>query len=480
MTPRRPQLLIRLHKLLDLGLTAVAFLLAYAFRKWLLAPELGGLAIQPNYYIVLLLILFIWSQVFQELGLYESYRRKNLLQVYSALVRALGTAMVLLLLALYVLHIDEVSRLLLGLFLLTDLLLLLLSKGLILRALHNHLRRGFNIRHVLVIGSRQLAVSVITTMHRHEEIGYRIVGCLDPDTRVVGQEVVEGVKVIDTVERLPEILREQVVDEVIFAMRLKRVPRATKLIAAAETLGVTVRIVPDWQLERKLYDPNLSRVRLESFLGVVTMTISTVPPASSALHVKTILDYLFAAAALLLLSPLLLLIGAAIKLKSPGPVIFSQERCGLNGRCFPVFKFRTMVMDAEAKLAELRAHNEADGPVFKIRQDPRIIPWVGTFLRKTSLDELPQLFNILRGEMSLIGPRPPIPQEVEEYEPWQRRRLSMKPGITGLWQTSANRNDVSFEEWMALDLKYIDNWSLFLDSKIFFKTALVMITGMGR
>lgn len=480
MQQQKPQLLIRLHKLLDLGLTGFAFLCAYAIRKWLLVREVGTLAIEPNYYVIMLLILLIWALVFNELHLYESYRCKNLFQVYARLGKALGMAMALLLLALYVLHIKDVSRLLLGLFLLIDLLLLLFSKGLILRALHNHLRRGFNVRHVLVVGSRRMASTVISAMLSHDDAGYRIIGCLDPDPKVVGQVVVSGIKVLDTVDRLPQILREQVVDELIFAMRLKRVPEATKLIAAAETLGITVRIIPDWQIEQQLCEPNYSRLCVERFLGVVAMTIRTVPPASSALHVKTILDYLFAAFALLLLAPLLVLIGVAIKIKSPGPVIFSQERCGLNGRCFKVFKFRTMIIDAEKNLAELRTQNEADGPVFKIRKDPRIIPWIGAFLRQTSLDELPQLFNILRGEMSLIGPRPPIPQEVEEYQAWQRRRLSMKPGITGLWQTSANRNDVSFEEWMALDLKYIDNWSLFMDSKIFFKTALVMLTGMGR
>ena len=145
-----------------------------------------------------------------------------------------------------------------------------------------------------------------------------------------------------------------------------------------------------------------------------------------------------------------------------------------------LYKFRTMVADAEARRQEIEAFNEADGPVFKIKKDPRIIPYVGTFLRMTSLDELPQLFNVLKGEMSIIGPRPPLPSEVEQYEMWQRRRLSMKPGLTGLWQATPDRNNVSFEQWMKMDLKYIDNWSFGLDLKIFAKTLLVMIVGMGR
>jgi lipopolysaccharide/colanic/teichoic acid biosynthesis glycosyltransferase len=173
-------------------------------------------------------------------------------------------------------------------------------------------------------------------------------------------------------------------------------------------------------------------------------------------------------------------IGAAIRLDTRGPVFYRQERCGLNGRRFQLLKFRTMVPDAD-RLRERLAHcNECDGPVFKIRQDPRIIPWLGRFLRKTSLDELPQLINVLRGEMSLVGPRPPIPAEVAQYETWQRRRLSMKPGLTCIWQTTPRRNEVSFKEWMKMDLAYIDNWSLGLDFKILARTALVVVLGYGR
>jgi lipopolysaccharide/colanic/teichoic acid biosynthesis glycosyltransferase len=169
-----------------------------------------------------------------------------------------------------------------------------------------------------------------------------------------------------------------------------------------------------------------------------------------------------------------------LKLFSPGPILFTQVRCGLNGRKFRVYKFRTMGIDAETKRNEVEHMNETDGPVFKINKDPRIIPYLGTFLRKTGLDELPQLINVLKGEMSLVGPRPPIPSEVAQYDLWQRRRLSMKPGMTCLWQTARNRNEVPFEQWMNLDLKYIDNWSLKLDFVILLKTIGVVLSGQGR
>ena len=211
-----------------------------------------------------------------------------------------------------------------------------------------------------------------------------------------------------------------------------------------------------------------------------TMAFRTIPPNQSDLLIKSVFDYLFAFAVLILLLPFLLIIAAAIKLSSRGPVLFTQERSGLNGRRFRVYKFRTMFADAEARREQVKDLNESDGPVFKIRKDPRIIPYIGTFLRKTGIDELPQLINVLKGEMSLVGPRPPIPAEVDDYDRWQMRRLSMKPGLTCLWQVSPNRNDLSFDQWMKKDLEYIDNWSLWLDFKIMLMTVRAMLKGEGR
>ncbi|MBP1737723.1 MAG: rfbP, partial [Deltaproteobacteria bacterium] len=218
----------------------------------------------------------------------------------------------------------------------------------------------------------------------------------------------------------------------------------------------------------------------ENFFGVPSMALSTTSPKHAELLMKSAVDYLFAGLSLLALSPLFGLIAMTLKLFSPGPILFTQVRCGLNGRKFTVYKFRTMVADAEARREEVQHLDETDGPVFKIKNDPRIIPYLGTFLRRTGLDELPQLINVLKGEMSIVGPRPPIPSEVDKYDLWQRRRLSMKPGMTCLWQTAHNRNEVRFEDWMNLDLQYIDNWSLKLDFVILLKTIGVVLSGEGR
>ena len=289
-----------------------------------------------------------------------------------------------------------------------------------------------------------------------------------------------GVRVIGTVEQLRDLLRQEVVDELILAMPLKKIENADKHISLAEDMGIKVRIMPDWQLHYLMYKPKIAMIRFEQFLQVPTMALHTTSSNEGALFFKTVADFVLAGMACLVLLPVFGLIALGVKLSSKGPVFYAQERLGLYGRRFRLYKFRTMVQNADQLLQELKSKNEVDGPVFKIKKDPRIVPLVGTFLRKTSLDELPQLFNVLRGEMSIVGPRPPIPDEVDEYDIWQRRRLSMKPGLTCLWQIAPSRNDLSFEEWMHLDLKYIDNWSLGLDLKLIFSTALVMLTGNGR
>ena len=201
------------------------------------------------------------------------------------------------------------------------------------------------------------------------------------------------------------------------------------------------------------------------------------PTSEGKLLLKRLLDLFGSLVGLILLSPLMIGTAIIIKVTDPGPIFFSQVRSGRNGRKFRMHKFRSMVVNAEALKAKLMAQNEMDGPVFKMKHDPRITR-IGRFIRKTSIDELPQLFNVLLGEMSLVGPRPPLPSEVAKYKPWQRRRLSVKPGITGPWQVSG-RNEISFEQWMEMDLEYIDNWSLWLDIRIIFMTVPVVLMKKG-
>ena len=336
-------------------------------------------------------------------------------------------------------------------------------------------------RNLLVIGTGRRAERIIDAVLDDKGSGYRILGCLSTDNDNKRNEeaaVFRKIKKLGSVSALPVLLTEYIVDEIIFAVDIKKIKQIKNLIRFTEYLGVKIHIVPDFQLETIMYQPEIAAVSIQEFFGHPTLSLSTTPQRKNALLVKEILDYAVAGTGLIVLSPILLVIMLLIKITSAGPAFFIQERCGLYGRTFRLVKFRTMVKDAEKLKKTLQKDNEADGPVFKITRDPRITP-VGKFLRKTSLDELPQLFNVLMGHMSLVGPRPPLPEEVKKYEPWQRRRLSMKPGLTCTWQVTG-RNNINFERWMRLDLEYIDQWSLMLDSKILLKTVREVVSFHGR
>ena len=480
MLREQNKLILRAHKLLDICLTAAAFIGAYFIKKDLLPEPFSGLTTAPNYYIVLLMTIIIWYVTFSLFDLYASYRKQNFARIFWNMVKAVSTGMLVLTLCMYIFKVKDVSRIMIGIFFLLNIGLLAVSKGLVYRILIHYRQKGFNFRNILIVGSRQRAVDVIDAIGDRLGSGYSVLGCLEIDEAEIGKKVKNGIQVIGTVDHLEKILWDQVVDELIFAMPLKKIEDADKYIALAEEVGVSVRIVPDWQIHKLMYHPEIASIQFEEFLGIPTLTMTTTPAKQGDLFIKSTFDYAFAAVTLVLSVPFFMAVSLAIKITSKGPVFFKQERSGLNGRLFKVYKFRTMVLDAELKQADIKEMNESDGPVFKIQDDPRIIPYVGRFLRKTGMDELPQLINVLKGEMSLVGPRPPIPSEIEKYDMWQRRRLSMKPGMTCLWQTTPGRNDMSFKEWMNLDLKYIDHWSLGLDFKILFKTAWVVLKGEGR
>jgi len=474
------KLIIQIHKALDICLTIFAFVGAYLIKKNLLPEPFRGLITAPNYYIVLLLIIIIWYLVFRLFDLYVSYRKQNFGIIFWNMVKAVFISFFFLSFLMYLFKITDVSRIMMGIFLILNIVFLGLCKSLVYRMLTRFRAKGFNFRNILIVGSRAGAKEVIDAIGDRLEAGYRILGCLEIDENQVGEKVKNGVKVIDTVGSIEKILLKHVVDELIFAMPLHMIKDVEKYISMAEDVGVAVRILPQWHIRQLGYIPNIGSLQFETFLGIPTMTLTSFPNGEISLLIKSLFDYTMVAIAMIFFLPLFMVIAVAIKLCSKGPVFFKQERLGLNGRKFILYKFRTMKANAEREQKKVDSMNEADGPVFKMKKDPRIIPIIGPFLRKTSLDEMPQLINVLKGEMSIVGPRPPIPSEVGKYDNWQRRRLSMKPGLTCLWQITPCRNDVCFEEWMNLDLKYIDNWSLRLDFKILLKTPWALLTGEGR
>lgn len=320
----------------------------------------------------------------------------------------------------------------------------------------------------LVVGTGPAARSIALALQRNRDLGHTLVGFVDVPFE---RDRDESVPTLGAVEHLPRLKDELVVDTVVFGTSLEESARLEEIVWKLEEVGTTVHLRGD------ALGAVLSRTMVGELDGIPMLTISSVPTEPFALRAKRAIDLLGALVGLVLLSPLLVAAALAVKLTSPGPVLHRQERVGLNGRRFQMLKFRSMHVDAEERKADLLASNEMSGPVFKMRDDPRVTG-IGAALRRYSIDELPQLWNVLAGDMSLVGPRPPLAEEVTRYERWQRRRLSMKPGLTCLWQVNG-RNDVDFNTWMRFDMEYIDNWSLGLDIRILLKTIPVVLMARG-
>jgi len=330
-------------------------------------------------------------------------------------------------------------------------------------------RRGRNFRNLLIVGSGPRAREVDRLVEQHPEWGYRVVGFVDESGYPVDPSIpAEKVhKFID----MPNLIREQVIDEVITACPRSVFASLSPVVAICAEVGLPITLLSD------LFGDFLPPPRVTRFDTMAALNFSPVYHSKTKLAVKRLIDIVGSSVILTLSAPVIAAAAVAIKLTSPGPVFFRQNRCALNGRRFEMLKLRTMVLDAEQQQTALLDLNEMDGPVFKIKDDPRITK-VGAILRRWSIDELPQIWNVLRGDMSLVGPRPPIPLEVARYETFERRRLSMRPGVTCLWQVSG-RNHISFADWVKLDVEYIDTWSLTNDFKILLRTIPAVLGGNG-
>ncbi|HSL17984.1 MAG TPA: sugar transferase [Methylomirabilota bacterium] len=458
----------------DLVLTTVAFLLAWWLRSHVLPqllPELFPTELYPlsRYLGLLPLVLAIWTFLLVTREAYTSRRTVALAVEAWHVVQVVGGGVLTLAAAGWLLRLDFVSRPFLILFGVINLVLLLAEK-LALRLSARHVRsRGLNYRTLLLVGINPRSEEVARIIEEHPHWGLKLLGFVAPNGSY--PETVNGLPVLGRADDLPAILQRLVVDEVIFVLSRRQLDEFEESFLLCSELGIRARVA--------LYFPHMkARVVLEELEGIPLLTFTNTPGAIFPLFVKWLVDVVVSAAALVALSPLLLVIGLAVRLSSRGPMLYTQKRCGLNGRRFTLYKFRTMVEGADEHLAEVAHLNEVNGPAFKARRDPRVTR-VGRILRRWSLDELPQLVNVLKGEMSLVGPRPPIPAEVERYQRWQRRRLSMKPGITGLWQVSGRAGIDDFDDWIALDLRYIDQWSLWLDLKILLKTVPAVLFARG-
>jgi exopolysaccharide biosynthesis polyprenyl glycosylphosphotransferase len=431
----------------DLALTAASFPLAYLIRSFLTFQNSVLLPI-GTYAWLLWLVLPIWGFLLAAFGVYlrpNLTLRQQLVRTTKAVALAWGAMVIVL----YFLDSEATSRGVAALTLLIN-YPALISYRLFLFAARK--RRQTWTRYVAVVGDGPAALDFARKISSHSEWGLEPVGVFSEDEAA-------------------GVLERGGIDEMIFVVDRQRLDSYESIFLGCEEQGITVRVV------LRLFPHSIARIGFDELEGYPLLTFSTTPSNEFLMFVRRFIDVVLSALLLIPASVVIALAAIAIRVSSPGPVFFIQQRCGLHGRPFVMYKLRSMVDNAEQRRAELEVINEMDGPVFKSSRDPRITG-VGRLLRRFSIDEFPQLFNVLRGDMSLVGPRPPLPEEVARYERWQRRRLSMKPGLTCLWQISG-RNQIGFDEWMRLDLSYIDNWSLLLDLKILLKTIPVVLLGKG-
>jgi exopolysaccharide biosynthesis polyprenyl glycosylphosphotransferase len=453
----------------DIVLVAIALEAAYWFRLSL--PNL-----RHNFYfttekkaLVLGLAVLAWVLSGYWLGVYENLGTGQRRVIIRDLLRQTAYASIALVLAEYLLRLDLSRPFLLSFTALTCSLILIFRVT--SRRLVGLIRREFGaLRFVMVVGVGDRARRLAAELEAASGQGIRLKGFLALDDRSPDLIRLAQHYPVHPISQLAALLRHEIIDEVVFAVDSHALQSLEEVFLQCDEEGVRTRVAVD-------FFPHVnSEMYLERLGEIPLLTFSAAPDDEVRLFLKRLIDIVIASAALVILSPLFLLIALLVRVTSPGPAIFRQQRCGLNGRRFTFYKFRSMVKDAEARRAEV-LHMSKRSTATKIPNDPRLTS-IGGFLRRFSLDELPQLFNVLKGDMSLVGPRPAIPEEVAQYEVWQRRRLRMRPGLTCIWALNG-RDRVDFETWMKMDMQYIDNWSLGLDWKILFQTIPQVVLGKG-
>jgi len=413
------------------------------------------------------LACLVWPLVLDRFGIYRSRRHESLLSVLSPLAGASAAGVILLSTVAFAIS-APIAPLFPLVFGLANFAMLATIRVGGLAFLRTARRAGANYRNILVIGSGPRARYAEQVITRHREWGLRIAAFVD-DGEPEGGPAIAAERVHKFVD-VPALLRDEAIDEALVACPLSMLPSIAPVVQACAIGGVPVTLLSD------LFN-HLPAPRMCYFDTLAALSFAPVHHNEVKLALKRLVDIVGAAVGLLVAAPFLGLAAIAIRIDSPGPIFFRQPRCGLNGRRFRIVKLRTMCVGAEERKVELLHLNEMDGPVFKITYDPRVTR-VGRWLRRWSMDELPQLWNVLRGDMSLVGPRPPTPDEVVKYELTERRRLSMRPGVTCVWQVSG-RNQICFSEWMKLDLHYIDNWSLLTDLRLLLRTVPAVLFRRG-
>jgi exopolysaccharide biosynthesis polyprenyl glycosylphosphotransferase len=466
---RRHLMALRVALMVGDGLVAVlVFVLVSVIRFRDGDPEAlwAAIAIDPR--VAAAGFAVLWVVVMWSMGLYRLTARWSLLAEARDIGKTTVVVLAITLSTLFLIRQPDVSRLFLALLFIVMPAVTLAGRALLRRGFAALRSRGYDTRYMLVAGVGRLAQDFADRVEGHPGLGFEVIGHLEAP-----EEPERSVSrpILGSVEELADILHSRVVDEVAVCLPAAAAHYVEPVTGLAAGEGKTVRVPVD-------PSEDLPVTYQEDFDGFLVRSLIHDGQRDVGLVIKRLLDIVASAIGLVILSPILLVTAAAILVRDGSPVLFRQERIGLHGRPFTMLKFRTMVRDAEEQLADIRHLNERSKVAFKAKNDPRITP-IGRWLRTSSIDELPQLWNVLTGRMSLVGPRPPLPTEVDAYDVWHRRRLSMKPGITGLWQVEA-RHEPDFDRWVEQDLVYIDGWTLWLDLKILAKTLPAVLTHGGR
>ena len=452
---------------LDLLITVISFFLAYFLTNLF---NKDYFQFTSDYMIMLLLIIPTWVILLYTSKLTQIPRARSYFSIFFNFLNFSGIGFALMFLYKHIFGLTLFSHYVIISFSVINLLSLYLFRILTYKVFKYYRANGHNIKNLILFVDDN-SVKFVDSLLEHKEWGYRIMMIIT-DSPLIRRKYGSSIRIYPDKISTKNILDIDIIDEVIYFKEGINEEKIQALIETCVEIGVTLR------LHTNIKTGHTSSGQLMHFDDIPFMTFMNTPNNQLALAWKSFSEFWIAFGIIFLSSPLMILIAALIKISSKGPVVFKQERVGLRGRKFYIYKFRTMIQNAEQLKASLAKMNESDGPTFKIRKDPRITP-IGRLLRKTGLDELPQLFNVLKGEMSLIGPRPPLASEVEKYERWHLRRLSVKPGITCTWQIIPNRNEVVFENWMKLDIQYIENWSIKKDLMLILKTIKTVLYGTG-
>ena len=469
----RPTYHKRIAQLADGLTTALSFVVTYFIWNWfrILTSISSPISFSRDEAWIILGFSIIWVIFFTKQDAYSYQRFTSLKKEIKLVAKTTIFGVCILFAAFFFLRFGYIPRSYIAIFAFVNFISLSSEKLILFHAAKILRKKGKNRKKILIVGTGTRSKKFIEAVEKNTGWGLDIIGLVSGDQSKVGMNFY-GNKVLGSNEEIEKILHQNPVDEVIICVSTKRFDQIRELLECCEREGVQVRLNSDF------FGRITKKVKVDQIYGFSIISFITTPDKEWQLYIKRLMDIFISGILLLILLPLFLIIALFIKISSRGPIFYQWNVIGLNKRPFKSWKFRTMVPFADEMKSDLEADNIMKGPIFKMKDDPRVTK-IGNFLRKFSLDELPQLWSVLKGDMSLVGPRPAGPHELKKYESWHRRKLSVRPGITCLWQISGRNKINDFDEWVKLDLKYIENWSLWLDIKILLKTIPSVLTGTG-